>query len=215
MSVPRPLAAEFAGTAGLLLAVVGSGAMAEALSGGNAAVALLANSLATAAALVVLITLLAPVSGAHLNPAVTLMAWVAGDLPLARVPGYILAQMAGGAAGVLAVQAMFGLPVLQLSTKARGSPGLWLSEALGTVILLAVIRGSRGGDPLRVGCLVALTVLAGYWATASTFFANPAATLARSLSDTFAGIRPADAPGFLLAQAAGLVLVLAWVRVRR
>lgn len=213
---PRPaLVAEFAGTAALAGVVVGSGIMGVALAGGNAALALLANSLATAAALVVLISRLAPVSGAHLNPLVSLMAWADGELTGARAIGHVLAQVLGAVAGVVLAHAMFDLPPLQLSATPRATPGLRLSEVVATVALLAVVRGCRGAPEGRAAWSVALVVFAGYWAAASTCFANPALTLARALTDTFAGIRPDDVPGFILAQAAGLGLLLLAVRLRR
>lgn len=215
MSLRRALAAESVGTAALLATVVGSGILAEGLAGGNAAVALLANSLATAVALAVIITLLAPCSGAHLNPAVTLLAWADGDLPARSVPGYLAAQFLGALAGVALAHAMFGLALLGPDARPRSSPGLWLGEVVATVALLAVVRACRGAAPERAAALVALTVLAGYWATSSTFFANPAATAGRALTGTFAGIRPADAPAFLLAQSIGLGLVLAALRLGR
>lgn len=215
MSASRRLLAEFAGAAALLATVVGSGHMGQSLAGGNLAVALLANSLATAAVLYVLVTVLGPVSGAHLNPAVSLMAWSDGDLPARALLGYVAAQVSGAVAGVWVAHLMFGLPLMQLSSCPRSTPNLWLSELVATVALLVVVRSCRGAAAGRAPALVALTVGAGYWATSSTFFANPAVTLARTLSDTFAGIRPADAPAFVLAQLAGLCLLLAVARRMR
>ncbi len=211
----RQLAAEFFGTALLLLAVAGSGVMGESLAGGNVAVALLANSLATGAALYVIISLFGPVSGAHLNPVVTLMAWADRAIEARQVFGYLATQVAGAIAGVWAVHAMFDLPILQVSTKPRSSAGLWFSELLATFLLLILIRTASSRQDAKLPTYVALTVTAGYWATSSTFFANPAATLARGLTDTFVGIRPADICPFLLAQLAalGLVLLIArWLR---
>lgn len=211
----RQLAAEFFGTALLLLAVAGSGVMGEALAGGNVAVALLANSLATGAALYVIISLFGPVSGAHLNPVVTLMAWANRAIEARQACGYLVAQVAGAIAGVWAVHAMFGQAILQVSTKVRSSAGLWFSELLATFLLLMLIRTASSRQDAKLPAYVALTVTAGYWATSSTFFANPAATLARGLTDTFVGIRPADIGPFLLAQlaAVGLVLLIArWLR---
>jgi len=208
MSQGRRALAEFLGTAALLATVVGSGHMGQSLAGGNLAVALLANSLATAAVLYVLITVIGPVSGAHLNPVVSIMAWRDGDLPARLLPAYVAAQVSGAVAGAGVGHLLFGLPLLQVSSQTRSAPNLWLSELVATVALLVVVRSCRGAAAGRAPALVALTVGAGYWATSSTFFANPAATLARTLSDTFAGIRPADAPAFVLAQLIGLGLVV-------
>ena len=211
----RQFAAEFFGTALLLLAVAGSGVMGVSLAGGNVAVALLANSLATGAALYVIISLFGPVSGAYLNPVVTLMAWVDRSIEARQVLGYLAAQVAGAIAGVWAVHAMFGQAILQVSTKPRSSAGLWFSELLATFLLLMLIRTASARQDAKLPAYVALTVTAGYWATSSTFFANPAATLARGLTDTFVGIRPADISPFLLAQLAALGLVLfvaRWLR---
>lgn len=212
----RQLAAEFFGTALLLLAVAGSGVMGESLSGGNVAVALLANSLATGAALYVIISLFGPVSGAHLNPVVTLMAWADRACGARQVCGYLVAQIAGAIAGVWAAHAMFGQAILQVATKPRSSAGLWFSELLATFLLLMLIRTASSRQDAKLPAYVALTVTAGYWATSSTFFANPAATLARGLTDTFVGIRPADLGAFVLSQfiALGLVLLVA-KRIRR
>ncbi len=203
------LLAECLGTAGLLAVVVGSGVMAERLAGGNVAVALLANAGATVLGLWVLIELLGPLSGAHFNPAVTLTlkALRRFDGP---VVGYIVAQLLGAALGVLAVHAMFELPLLQLAAKPRDGAAQWLSEGLATLCLLAVVLRA---PPAKAPALVAATVGAGYWATASTFFANPAAVFGRMLSDSFAGIAPASAPGFVAAQLAAVLLVWAlWPR---
>jgi glycerol uptake facilitator-like aquaporin len=211
----RQIAAEFFGTGLLMLVVAGSGIMGETLAGGNVAVALLANSLATGAALYVIISLFGPVSGAHLNPAVTLMVWVDRAIEARQAFGYLAAQFTGAIAGVWAVHAMFDLPILQLSAKPRHSVGLWVSEVLGTIMLLMVIRTASARQDAKIPAYVALTVTAGYWATSSTFFVNPAATIARGLTDTFVGIRPADISPFLLAQLAalGLVLLIArWLR---
>jgi glycerol uptake facilitator-like aquaporin len=198
-----------------LLAVAGSGVMGESLAGGNVAVALLANSLATGAALYVIISLFGPVSGAHLNPVVTLMCWADQKCDFRKVGAYLAAQFTGAVAGVWATHAMFDLPILQLSTKPRSSAGLWFSELLATFLLLMLIRVASSRQDAKLPAYVALAVTAGYWATSSTFFANPAATLARGFTDTFVGIRPADISPFLLAQLAalGLVLLVArWLR---
>ena len=211
----RALAAEFFGTALLLLAVAGSGVMGESLAGGNVAIALLANSLVTGAAIYVIISLFGPVSGAHLNPVVTLMAWADRSFGARQVFGYLVAQVAGAITGVWAVHAMFGQAILQVSTKPRSSAGLWFSELLATFLLLMLIRIASSRQDAKLPAYVALTVTAGYWATSSTFFANPAATLARGLTETFVGIRPADIGPYLLAQLAGLGLVLVvgkWLR---
>jgi glycerol uptake facilitator-like aquaporin len=211
----RQIAAEFFGTGLLLLAVAGSGVMGESLAGGNVAVALLANSLATGAALYVIISLFGPVSGAHLNPVVTLMAWADGASDVRQVIAYLTAQFTGAIAGVWAVHAMFDQAMFQVSAKPRSSVGLWFSELLGTIMLLMLIRTASARQDAKLPAYVALTVTAGYWATASTFFVNPAATVARGFTDTFVGIRPADIGPFLLAQLAALALVLLiarWVR---
>jgi len=211
----RQLAAEFFGTALLLLAVAGSGVMGVSLAGGNVAVALLANSLVTGAALYVIISLFGPVSGAHLNPIVTLMAWADRAIEARQAFGYLAAQVAGAIAGVWAVHAMFDQAILQVSTKPRSSAGLWFSELLATFLLLLLIRTASSRQDAKLPAYVALTVTAGYWAMSSTFFANPAATFARGLTDPFVGIRPADISPFLLAQLAalGLVLLVArWLR---
>ena len=211
----RQIAAEFFGTGLLLLAVAGSGVMGESLAGGNVAVALLANSLATGVALYVIISLFGPVSGAHLNPVVTLMAWADGASDVRQVIAYLTAQFTGAIAGVWAVHAMFDQAIFQVSAKPRSSVGLWFSELLGTIMLLMLIRTASARQDVKLPAYVALTVTAGYWATASTFFVNPAATVARGFTDTFVGIRPADIGPFLLAQLAALALVLLiarWVR---
>lgn len=206
----RQFAAEFFGTGLLLLAVTGSGVMGESLAGGNVAVVLLANTLATGAALYVIISLLAPVSGAQLNPVVTLMAWADRVIEARQAGGYLLAQFTGAIAGVWAVHAMFGRTIFQVSTKPRSADGLWFSEFLATCLLLLLIRSSSSRQDAKLPAYVALTVVAGYWATASTFFANPAATVARGLTDTFVGIRPADIGAFVASQFIALGLVL-WV----
>ncbi len=211
----RQLAAEFFGTVLLLLAVAGSGVMGESLAGGNVAVALLANSLATGAALYVIISLFGPVSGAHLNPVVTLMAWMDGACDAPKAGAYLLAQFTGAIVGVWAVHVMFGQAILQASTKPRSSAGLWVSEFLATCVLLMVIRTASARQDAKLPAYVALTVTAGYWATASTFFANPAATVARSLTDTFVGIRPADVLPFVGAQLLALGLVGQILRLLR
>lgn len=211
----RAWSAELGGTAALLATVVGSGIMGQTLSPGNLGVALLGNSLATAAALAVLISLLGPVSGAHLNPLVTVMAWVDREIDGARAVPTLVAQVLGALLGVLLAHAMFGLPLLQAGIQLRAAPGLWLGEVVATLALLATIRGCRTNPSARAQVLVPLVILAGYWATSSTCFANPAVTLARALTATFAGIRPEDVAGFVLAQLAGLALVVLATRPRR
>lgn len=213
MNPRAAVAAEFAGSALLLAVVVGSGIMGERLAAGNAAVALLGNSMATGAGLYVLITLLGPVSGAHFNPAVTLMFWRSGAIPAALAARFIPAQILGGMTGVWLVHAMFALPLLQVSLKSRAGPAQWLSECLATVLLLLTIRLGLRHAPERLPLLVALVVVAGYWFTSSTFFANPAVTVARALSDSFAGIRPSDVPGFLGAQLLALALLCLAIRL--
>lgn len=205
MSV-RVYLAEFVGTAALLAVVVGSGIMGQTLAAGNDAVALLANALATGAGLLVLITLFAPLSGAHFNPAVSLVMAVRGELPWPRVLPYLAAQVAGAVAGVLLAHAMFDLPLLQASTHVRSGWPQWLAEVTATAGLLLTILGGVRHARDKVALLVALYIVAAYWFTASTSFANPAVTLARSLSDTFAGIAPADVGGFVLAQLAGAAI---------
>jgi len=197
--------AEFLGTAFLLAAVVGSGVMAERLASGNLAIALLANTLATGAALVALILTFATISGAHLNPAVTIADALRGGIAWRETPAYIVAQIAGAFSGVAAAHIMFGLPLFSLSRHARsGGAQLW-SEFLATFGLLAVIWGCSRTRPTAVAFAVGAYITAAYWFTASTSFANPAVTLARAASDTFAGIRPTDAPGFMVAQLTGAI----------
>ncbi len=206
----RLVLAEAIGTALLLAVVVGSGIMAERLSGGNTALALLANTGATVCGLYVLITALGPVSGAQFNPVVTLALWALGRMPGRQVPPYLLAQTVGAVLGVWLAHGMFDLPVWQWGDTARTGPGQWLSEAVATAGLLGTILCVGRYHPNRVAGAVALYIGAAYWFTASTSFANPAVTLARSLTDSFAGIAPADAPGFILAQlAAAAAVVLA------
>jgi glycerol uptake facilitator-like aquaporin len=202
------------GTAVLLAAIVGSGIMAERLSGGNHAIALLANTLATGAALMCLIAAFGPISGAHFNPAVSFADAMRGGLGWRDVPAYWLAQVSGAAAGVAVAHAMFGLPLFFISHHARAGPALWLAEFIATFGPLAIIWGSvRSRSPL-IPFSVAGYIVAAYWFTSSTSFANPAVTFARSLSDTFAGIRPPDASAFIAAQflgAACATLLFAWL----
>ena len=210
----RRLTAEAVGTALLLATVVGSGIMGERLAGGNVAVALLANTLATGAVLVALILTFGPISGAHFNPAVTLADASQGGLPWGEVPSYVAAQLVGAFAGVLAAHMMFELPAFFASRHARQGPAQMWSEFVATFGLLSVIWGCARLRSAAVPFAVAAYITAAYWFTASTSFANPAVTLARSASDTFAGIRPADAPGFIVAQllgAAAATLLFRWL----
>ncbi len=199
----RPVVAEFVGTAFLLAAVVGSGIMAERLFGGNAGFALLANAVATGGALVALILAFGPVSGAHFNPAVTLADAWQGGLPWSAVIPYIAAQVAGGLAGTALADGMFGLPPFFASHHARAGLPMLVSEFVATFGLLAVIWGCVRSRPTGTPFAVAAYIVGAYWFTPSTSFANPAVTIARSLTDTFAGIRPADTPAFIAAQLAG------------
>lgn len=215
----RRLVSEALGTAFLLAIVIGSGIMAERLAGGNVAVALLANTVATGAGLVPLILTFGPISGAHLNPAVTLADAVIGGRSWREVPGYILAQVAGAFAGVAVAHIMFGEPLFFASEHVRAGAPQLVSEFVATFGLLATIWGTVRSRPAAIPFAVGAYVTAGYWFTASTCFANPAVTLARASSNTFAGIRPADVPGFLVAQLGGALaatVLFAWlVPVRR
>jgi glycerol uptake facilitator-like aquaporin len=205
---------EALGTAGLLAAIVGSGIMAERLSGGNHAIALLANTLATGAALMCLIAAFGPISGAHFNPAVSFADAMRGGLSWRELPAYWLAQLSGAAAGVAVANTMFGLPPFFISHHARTGAPLWLAEFVATFGLLAIIWGSVRSRSPFIAFSVAAYIVAAYWFTSSTSFANPAVTFARSLSDTFAGIRPQDAPPFVVAQflgAACATLAFAWL----
>jgi glycerol uptake facilitator-like aquaporin len=199
----RRLASEAIGTAMLLAAVVGSGIMAGRLSGGNDAIALLANTIATAAALVALILTFGPISGAHFNPAVSLADASRGGLRWREVPAYVAAQLAGAVLGVWVAHVMFEERVLMLSRHARSGPAQMVSEFVATFGLLSVIWGCSRRRSEAVPFAVATYIAAAYWFTASTSFANPAVTFARALTDTFAGIRPADVPAFIVAQLAG------------
>ena len=206
---------EFIGTALLLAVVAGSGIMGETLGAGNAAVALLGNSIATGAGLYVLITLLGPISGAHLNPVVSLMFWKLGHLDLKKMMGFWLCQFTGAIAGIWLTHIMFALPILQESTKVRTGFGMWASEFVSTLVLLSVIRIGDQEAKDRIPMLVALTVTAGYWFTSSTFFANPAVAFARSLTNTFVGIAPGDVFGFMSAEViAAIVMVLLFCRIK-
>jgi glycerol uptake facilitator-like aquaporin len=202
----RRLAAEGLGSFFLFATVIGSGIMAEALAGGNIAVALLGNTLATGAMLFVLITMLGPVSGPHFNPAVTLVMAGRGDLSRRDVLPYILAQLVGGLLGAWAAHLMFDLPIIQYSLKARTGIGQWTGELVATFGLILTILGTLKHRPSAVPASVALYISAAYWFTSSTSFANPAITVIRSLSDSFAGIAPRDVPLFIAAQLAGALL---------
>jgi glycerol uptake facilitator-like aquaporin len=217
-SLDRRLLAEWLGTAFLLAAVVGSGIMAQKLSGGNGALALLCNTIPTGAILVVLILIFGPLSGGHFNPAVTLAFVLRGELPWAVGGLYIVAQIAGGIAGVFAAHLMFELPVLQSSLTVRTGIGQWFAEGVATFGLLLTILGCIARTPGAVPYAVGLYITSAYWFTASTSFANPAVTIARSLSDTFAGIAPAGVVSFIAAQLLGAALAVTlsgWLWGRR
>jgi len=203
MTLGRRLAAEFIGTAFLLAAVVGSGIMGERLAGGNAAIALLANTLATGTMLVTLILTFGPISGAHFNPAVTLADASQGGVTWGVVPGYLAAQFSGAFAGVASAHLMFGEPVFRFSRHVRAGGAQLFSECIATFGLMIVIWGCTRLRSAAVPFAAGAYITGAYWFTASTSFANPAVTVARAASDTFAGIRPADAPGFIGAQLVG------------
>lgn len=196
----RRLIAEAMGTGFLLAGVVGSGIMGAALAGGNDAVALLANAIATGCVLFCIITVLGPVSGAHFNPAVTVAMALTGRIGAAEGAAYVVVQVLGGVVGVVLAHAMFDLSLVQVSQTARSGTGQWIAEAVATLGLISVIFGGLRHAPGAVPTLVALYITGAYWFTASTSFANPAVTFARMWTDTFAGIAPGDAPAFILAQ---------------
>ena len=204
----RAIAAEALGSLLLFATVIGSGIMAEMLSGGNVAVALLGNTLATGAMLFVLIAMFGPVSGAHFNPAVTLVMRLRGEIRSDTALAYVLAQLVGGIAGVWAAHLMFDMPILQVSDKVRTGTGQWAGEAIATFGLVLTILGTAKMRPACIPASVALYITAAYWFTSSTSFANPAITVARSMSDSFAGIAPLDVPAFIAAQLAGAVAAL-------
>ncbi len=213
-SLSKRLVAEALGTALLLATVVGSGIMGDSLSGGNDGIALLGNTLATGAILVVLILIFGPISGAHFNPAVTLVFAVRKDISPRDAALYVAVQIVAGIVGVLLAHGMFDLSLVQESTKARSGIGQWVSEGVATFGLLASILGCLRWRPDAVPYAVGLFITAGYWFTASTSFANPAVTIARSFTDTFSGIQPSDAPAFVLAQFIGALLafvVFSWL----
>jgi glycerol uptake facilitator-like aquaporin len=205
-------AAEGIGSALLLAAIVGSGIMAERLAGGNVALALLCNAIATGAALTTLILVFGPVSGAHFNPAVTLAFAMRGEMDSRSTASYLASQFVGAVLGVWLAHLMFELPVLQLSTTVRTGSGQWIAEFIATSGLLLTILGCLAKTPTAVPFAVGLYITSAYWFTSSTSFANPAVTVARSLSDTFAGIAPAGAPAFLAAQIAGAAVAVVLVR---
>ena len=214
MTLSRRIVSEGLGTAMLLAVVVGSGIMAERLAGGNVAIALLANAIATGAGLVALILMFGTISGAHFNPVVTLSEVWQQNMPAAEALPYIAAQVAGAFAGVAAAHAMFGEPLLLASEHVRSGTAQWFSEFIATFGLLGVIIGCSRSRPASTPFAVAAYIVAAYWFTASTSFANPAVTLARAMTHTFAGIRPADAPGFICAQllgAACATLLFCWL----
>lgn len=204
----RRLIAEALGTALLLAAVVGSGIMAERLAGGNEALALLCNSLATGAILVVLILILGPVSGAHINPVVSLGFALRRQLPILATAAYVIAQIAGGVIGLIAAHLMFDLPLLQVSAKVRTGFGQWFAESCAAFGLVLTIFGCVARAPAAVPFAVGLYITSAYWFTASTSFANPAVTIARALSDTFAGIAPQGVAAFIAAQIVGALAAL-------
>ena len=203
MTLSRPLVAEFFGTALLLAVVIGSGIMGERLAGGNVAIALLGNTLATGAGLVVLIHMFGPISGAHFNPVVTLAVLLDRQIGVRPAILYIVAQIAGAIAGAWLAHAMFGEPIIQISRKLRPGPAQGLSELVATFGLIGTILATQARRPEFTPVAVGLFITAAYWFTASTSFANPAVTIARSLSDTFAGIAPQSAPLFIAAQIVG------------
>lgn len=210
----RRLAAEFGGALVLAAVVIGSGVMGAQLAQGNVAVALLGNTLATAAILFVLISALTPISGAHFNPAVTLVFALRREIAARDAALYVVAQVIGCVSGAILAHAMFELPLLQVATTERAGGAQMLSEAAATFALVGCILLVPRAKPNAVAAAVALTIAAGYWWTSSTSFANPAITIARTLSDTFAGVRPADAPGFIVAQILGAVAasaICAWL----
>jgi glycerol uptake facilitator-like aquaporin len=212
--LPRRLLAEALGTGFLLTTVVGSGIMAERLAGGNVALALLGNTIPTGAMLVVLITMFGPISGAHFNPAVTLCFFMRRAIGAPDALAYLAAQLAGAASGTWCAHLMFDLPILMLGGTARAGVGQWVGEAVATFGLVAAILACMRFRPNAVAAVVGLYITAAYWFTSSTSFANPAVTFARALTDSFAGIRPADVPAFIFAQLAGAVaasLVAGWL----
>ncbi len=208
-TLARRAFAELLGSAFLLAAVIGSGIMAERLAGGNAALALLGNTLPTGAMLVVLILILAPVSGAHFNPAISIAFALRGEMPWRFVPPYVASQMIGAVLGVFAAHLMFDLPLVQIATTVRTGPGQWLAEGIAAFGLALTIFGCLAAAPAALAYAVGLYIVAAYWFTASTSFANPAVTVARALSNTFAGIAPSGVIGFIVAQLVGMLVAVA------
>ncbi len=216
--LPRRLVAETLGTALLLATVVGSGIMAENLAGGNVAIALLGNTIPTGAILVVLITIFGPVSGAHFNPAVTLSFLIRREITISAAVAYVAVQIIGGIIGTWSAHLMFAQEIFQLSSHVRTGGAQWFSEGVATFGLVATILGTLRWRPEAVAYMVGLYITAAYWFTASTSFANPAVTIARSLTDTFSGIYPAHALGFILAQLVGAIvatLTIGWLMSRQ
>jgi glycerol uptake facilitator-like aquaporin len=208
-STAQRYAAEFIGTAFLLATVVGSGIMAERLAGGNVAIALLGNTIPTGAILVVIITMLGPISGAHFNPAVTLVFALRGEISISHSSWFVIMQVIGGLAGMLAAHLMFDETLIQFSQKVRSGSPQWFAEGIAAFGLVFTILATLKFRPNAVAMAVGLYITAAYWFTASTSFANPAVTIARSFSDTFSGIRPLDAPAFIIAQIIGAMI--AWI----
>ena len=204
-SLPQRMFCEWLGTAFLLAAVVGSGIMAQKLAGGNVALALLCNTLPTGAILVVLILVFGPLSGAHFNPAVSIALALRGEVPWSTAAVFIVAQILGAVGGVWIAHLMFDLPLWQISVTTRTGPGQWLAEAVATFGLVMTVFGCMARTPASVPYAVGLYITSAYWFTASTSFANPAVTIARSLSDTFAGIAPSGVAAFVVAQLAGMI----------
>ena len=209
IGLSRRLVAEALGTGMLIATVIGSGIMADSLAGGNIAIALLGNTVATGAILVVIILMFGPLSGAHFNPAVTFVFLLRGEISRSDALLYVMVQVVGGLVGMLIAHAMFELPLLQLGTIERSGGAQWLAEAVATFGLVAAILGTLRWRPEAVPFAVGLYITAGYWFTASTSFANPAVTIARSFTDTFSGIVPAHMPAFILAQFVGAALAAA------
>lgn len=215
--IARRLTAEALGTAFLLAAVVGSGIMGERLAGGNVAIALLANTIATGAALAVLISIFGPISGAHFNPAVTLFFGLRREIGIGVGVLYVVVQVVGAVAGVWAAHAMFGMPILEVSQRLRDGPAQWWAEFVATFGLIATIAGAVRYTPNAAAYLMGLYITAAYWFTASTSFANPAVTVTRAMTNSFAGISPGSVPGFIVAQLAAAVVgywVCGWLFAR-
>jgi glycerol uptake facilitator-like aquaporin len=206
--LPQRLGAEFLGTAFLLATVIGSGIMGERLSGGNVAIALLGNTIPTGAILFVLITMLGPISGAHFNPAVSIVFALRKELPPSEAVAYVIVQVLGAILGVWAAHLMFEESLLQISTKLRAGPAQWFSEWVAAFGLVATILLTLRANPAAIAASVGFYITAAYWFTASTSFANPAVTMARALSNTFAGIRPSDVVPFIIAQMVGAICAL-------